>query len=290
VLEVERGVHAVVQNAYAPFDFPTTQQFINGLSLMGVKLEHVLATPQKNSADLLLAIDCMELLYRRDDIGHFVIVGGDRDYIPVAQRIMKNAKEVLVVSPRHSMSGDLLAIVGEDRYLDTADLLPRDKGGAKVEETGSPSPVEPLTDSNDTEKIVPPTADRTAAPKAKPRPTSSASRAPRIVRPSTIDDLMLMLGDDQEFENQKKLMRRILEFQKRMRVKEIYLSPFFREMNDAFPYMSNSQRKGLLNRLMTHGAVNIEDRNREQAEGTYAVLVIDDWSHPLVMECNPGDE
>jgi len=72
-------------------------------------------------------------------------------------------------------------------------------------------------------------------------------------------------------------------------VQEIYLNPFFREMNEAFPNMNNTQRKGLLNRLRSHNAIDIETRERGQGEGTYAVILVKDWDHPLVKECIPEE-
>ncbi len=280
-LEDERGIHPVVMNAYAPFDFETTRQLINGLSLLGVKLEHVLSKPQKNSADLLLAIDCTELLYRRDDIRQFVIAGGDRDYIPVAQRIMTNAREVLIVSPRHAMSGDLLAIVGRERYLDTSQLI---QSGPELETEQPGTARRP-----DPEETAAPQRDRfPRQPGTDVRPSSEAPRVRRVAPPATFEELRERVGDRAEMENQERLMRLILEFRERMNVQEIYLAPFFREMNEAFPYMSNSQRKALLNSLKLHGAIDIVDRERNDGEGTYAVVVIDNWTHPLVLACVPG--
>ncbi|MFO8072354.1 MAG: NYN domain-containing protein [Polyangia bacterium] len=281
LLEEEHEIHPVVMNAYAPFDFETTRQLINGLSLLGIKLEHVLSKPQKNSADLLLAIDCTELLYRRDDIRHFVIVGGDRDYIPVAQRIMTNAREVLIVCPRHAMSGDLLAIVGRERYLDTSELI---RSGPELETERPEAARRPP--AGETAARQQDRSSRQFRPDV--RPASEAPRVRRAAPPATLEELRERVGDQIEMENQERLMRLILEFRERMGVQEIYLAPFFREMNEAFPYMSNSQRKALLNSLQLHGAIDIVDRERNDGEGTYAVIVIDNWTHPLVLACVPG--
>lgn len=291
VLEKDLRILPVVLNAYAPFDFHSTQQLINSLALMGFKLEHVLATPKKNSADLLLAIDCMELLYQRNDINHFVLVGGDRDYIPVAQRVMKNAKKVIIVCPRHAMSGDLLTIVGEENYIDTEDLLElAEEVDTEVEAE------EPQTELDIPSPPSEPPPPRQPEPEPVAEPVQSALHrkpkeiaVPRYETPASLDDLALMLADDAEFENQKKLMSLILAFRQERRVQEIYLNPFFREMNEAFPNMNNTQRKGLLNRLRSHNAIDIETRERGQGEGTYAVIVVKDWDHPLVKECIPEE-
>jgi len=300
LLEEELRILPVVQNAYAPFDFHSTQQLINSLALMGFKLEHVLATPKKNSADLLLAIDCMELLYQRDDIAHFVLVGGDRDYIPVAQRVMKNAKKVIIVCPRHAMSGDLLTIVGDENYIDTEELL---EISDDEEETVEAAPVSQPPDAKPSatmepapESTPPPPAEQAPTPEPEPvaEPVQTVIKkrpkepvVAQIPPPASMDELVLILADDRELERQKKLMSLILEFQQRLDVREVYLSPFFREMNEAFPDMANFQRKGLLNRLRSHGAIDIQTRERDQGDGTYAVIVIKDWEHPLVRECIP---
>ena len=94
------------------------------------------------------------------------------------------------------------------------------------------------------------------------------------------------LVDEAELEDLKKLMKLILVFGKDRNVNEVWLGPFLRTMNDAFPLKSHQERKNLVNRLRELGAVDIIQRPRGDEEGTYAVLTIS-WQHPLVLDLLP---
>ena len=66
------------------------------LYLLGVEAHNVLGTEHKNAADMRLCIDAMEILYTRQNIQSFILVAGDRDYIPVIQHLKKNGRTVRV--------------------------------------------------------------------------------------------------------------------------------------------------------------------------------------------------
>nr|GFC79141.1 hypothetical protein [Tanacetum cinerariifolium] len=94
---------------------------------MGVDTRNVLGTDHKNAADMQLCIDALEVLYTRPDIGTFVLVAGDRDYIPVLQHLRRQARQVKVVGFRESVSGDLLLMLGEEHYINARQLLPAER-------------------------------------------------------------------------------------------------------------------------------------------------------------------
>jgi len=265
-LERERNVSPIVARAYAPFDFSHTKELINDLALLGIVPVHVLAKAEKSSADLMLAIDAMELLYKRDDICTFVIVGGDRDYIPVLERIRQSGRAALVVCPRHAMSGDLRTIIGESSYLDAVELLPREK------RTPLKWRKETAASAKETQGSISST------------PTERPSQSPAH-RPASMAEITELV-DEAELEDLKKLMKLILVFGKDRNVNEVWLGPFLRTMNDAFPLKSHQERKNLVNRLRELGAVDIIQRPRGDEEGTYAVLTIS-WQHPLVLDLLP---
>ncbi|RZK45439.1 MAG: NYN domain-containing protein, partial [Hymenobacter sp.] len=125
-LRTTYGLDSLVLNAYADFDkLPTGPQ--GPLYLMGVTTRNVLGTDHKNAADMQLCIDALEVLYTRPAIGTFVLVGGDRDYIPVIQHLRRQARLVKVVGFRESVSGDLLQLLGQEHFLDARDLLPAER-------------------------------------------------------------------------------------------------------------------------------------------------------------------
>jgi uncharacterized LabA/DUF88 family protein len=62
----------------------------------------------KNSADIRLVVDAMELSYAKEHIDTFVIVSGDSDFTPLVSKLKENGKTVIGVGMRDSTS-DLLA-------------------------------------------------------------------------------------------------------------------------------------------------------------------------------------
>ena len=96
--------HVISMDAYADFDrIEETAQ--SDLYLVGCETHNVLGTDHKNAADMKLCIDALEILYTRKEIGTFVVVGGDRDYIPLIRHLKKHGRLVRVVGFRKSTSG-----------------------------------------------------------------------------------------------------------------------------------------------------------------------------------------
>ncbi|MDO7877152.1 NYN domain-containing protein [Hymenobacter sp. ASUV-10] len=118
----EQGNDCLVMNAYADFErMPSAPQ--GALYLVGVSTRNVLGTDHKNAADMQLCIDALEILYTRKDIGTFVLLGGDRDYIPMLQHLRRQARQVIVAGFREATSGDLLQNLLPQHFFDARDLL-----------------------------------------------------------------------------------------------------------------------------------------------------------------------
>lgn len=114
--------HALSMDAYADFDRIGAAQ--SEMYLLGVETHNVLGTEHKNAADMRLCIDTLDTLYNRPEINSFVLVAGDRDYIPVIQYLKKRNRIVRVVGFPMSVSGDLLTIVGNDLFIDATQFVP----------------------------------------------------------------------------------------------------------------------------------------------------------------------
>ena len=121
-LSADYSLDSIVLNAYADFErLDSSPQ--SALYLLGVDTKNVLGTDHKNAADMRLCIDVLEVLYTRAEISTFVLVAGDRDYIPVIQHLRRQARRVLGVGFRESVSGDLLQNLGENQFIDARELL-----------------------------------------------------------------------------------------------------------------------------------------------------------------------
>ena len=79
----------------------------------------------KNSADIRLVVDALDLCYTKSHVNTFVIISGDSDFSPLVSKLRENAKQVIGVGVKHSTSDLLVANCDEFIFYD--DLL---KAGA----------------------------------------------------------------------------------------------------------------------------------------------------------------
>ena len=76
----------------------------------------------KNSADIRMVVDALDLCYTKEHIDTFVIVSGDSDFSPLVSKLRENAKSVIGVGVKQSTS-DLL-INNCDEFIFYDDLVP----------------------------------------------------------------------------------------------------------------------------------------------------------------------
>lgn len=87
----------VVKRAYADWvRFPVARQLL--LANQVEMIELPCASKGKNSADIRLVVDAMELLFTKPHISAFVIVSGDADFLPLLSRLRENNKQTIVVA------------------------------------------------------------------------------------------------------------------------------------------------------------------------------------------------
>lgn len=104
---VEKG-KIVSKRAYA--DWGRFADYRSPLHELGIELTEIpeRGMTGKNSADIRLVVDAMELSYAKEHIDTFAIVSGDSDFTPLVLRLKENGKTVVGVGMRDSTS-DLLA-------------------------------------------------------------------------------------------------------------------------------------------------------------------------------------
>ncbi len=83
----------------------------------------------KNSADIRMVVDALDLCYTKEHVDTFVIVSGDSDFSPLVSKLRENNKFVIGCGVKHSTS-DLL-ISGCDEFIYYDDLV-RGEGRAKT--------------------------------------------------------------------------------------------------------------------------------------------------------------
>lgn len=105
----------VVSRAYADWSVGVNASYQKQLMERAVDLTQLFpATAQmKNGADIRLAVDVIEDLFRLPDITHVVIAAGDSDYIPLAQRAKRLGRYVVGVGVAGGTSRSLAAACNE---------------------------------------------------------------------------------------------------------------------------------------------------------------------------------
>ena len=113
----------VLTRAYADWSAPVNAEYRGQLVSRAVDLVQLFpaAAYAKNGADIRLAVDAVEDMFRLPDLTHVVIVAGDSDYIALAQRCRRLGRYVVGVGVAGSTSRSLTAAC--DEFV-TYDALP----------------------------------------------------------------------------------------------------------------------------------------------------------------------
>ena len=116
---VEKG-KIVVKKAYS--DWSRYATYKQSFHAAGVELIEIprRGMTGKNSADIRMVVDAMELSYTKEHINTFVIVSGDSDFSPLVSKLKENGKHVIGLAMRESTS-DLL-ITNCDEFIYYEDL------------------------------------------------------------------------------------------------------------------------------------------------------------------------
>jgi uncharacterized protein (TIGR00288 family) len=103
---VEKG-KIVAKKAYA--DWSRFANYTAPLHEAAIELVEIPRRAQsgKNSADIRLCVDAMDLAYSKDHIDTFVVVSGDSDFSPLVSKLKENGKHVIGLGMQESTS-DLL--------------------------------------------------------------------------------------------------------------------------------------------------------------------------------------
>ncbi|WP_294637156.1 NYN domain-containing protein [uncultured Aquabacterium sp.] len=91
----------------------------------------------KNSADIRLVVDALDLCYTKSHVNTFVIISGDSDFSPLVSKLRENAKYVIGVGVKQSTSDLLIANCDEFIFYD--DLV-RDAQRQRKDNRDQPQP------------------------------------------------------------------------------------------------------------------------------------------------------
>jgi uncharacterized protein (TIGR00288 family) len=108
----------VVKKAYC--DWERYKDLRAGMHHAGFELIEIPHVKQsgKNSADIRMVVDALDLCYTKPHVDTFVIISGDSDFSPLVSKLRENNKGVIGVGVKNSTSDLLIANCDEFIYYD----------------------------------------------------------------------------------------------------------------------------------------------------------------------------
>jgi uncharacterized protein (TIGR00288 family) len=115
----------VVKKAYCDWD--RYKEFKTAMHAAAFELIEIPHRGQsgKNSADIRMVVDALDLCYTKGHVDTFVVVSGDSDFSPLVSKLRENAKTVIGVGVKNSSSDLLINNCDEFIYYD--DLVRADE-------------------------------------------------------------------------------------------------------------------------------------------------------------------
>lgn len=96
--------HIVTKKAYCDFDrYKDYKRDLHEAAFELIEIPHVRQSG-KNSADIRMVVDALDLCYTKTHIDTFVILSGDSDFSPLVSKLRENAKTVIGVGVKNSSS------------------------------------------------------------------------------------------------------------------------------------------------------------------------------------------
>ena len=151
----------VVKKAYCDWDrYREYKKAMHEAAFELIEIPHVRQSG-KNSADIRLVVDALDLCYTKAHVDTFVIVSGDSDFSPLVSKLRENNKTVIGVGVKNS-TGDIF-ISNCDEFIFYDDLVREQRRKRGDGETRAATPR-----SNGEAAAPKPRAGKTATPAAKP--------------------------------------------------------------------------------------------------------------------------
>jgi len=123
---LEKG-KIVVKKAYSDWDkFPDYKRELHEAAIELIEIPGR-GYSGKNSADIRMAVDAMDMCWSKEHIGLFVVASGDSDFSPLVSKLKENDKYVIGVGVKNSSSH--LLIDNCDEFIFYEDLV---RGGQKT--------------------------------------------------------------------------------------------------------------------------------------------------------------
>ncbi|MEO8627708.1 MAG: NYN domain-containing protein, partial [Betaproteobacteria bacterium] len=167
----------VVKKAYC--DWERYKEFKAGMHEAAFELIEIPHVRQsgKNSADIRMVVDALDLCYTKSHVDTFVIISGDSDFSPLVSKLRENNKSVIGVGVKQSSSDLLIANCDEFIYYDDLVREERAKVGRRRKK---PTTTAKAKSEAGSKSAAPAAEDKSAADdedKGAPEPEAKKAQA-----------------------------------------------------------------------------------------------------------------
>ncbi len=108
----------VVKKAYCDWDrYRDFKKAMHEAAFELIEIPHVRMSG-KNSADIRMVVDALDLCYTKSHVDTFVIISGDSDFSPLVSKLRENDKTVIGIGVKQSSSDLLISNCDEFIYYD----------------------------------------------------------------------------------------------------------------------------------------------------------------------------
>jgi uncharacterized protein (TIGR00288 family) len=190
----------VVKKAYCDWErYKAFKAAMHEAAFELIEIPHVRQSG-KNSADIRMVVDALDLCYTKAHVDTFVIISGDSDFSPLVSKLRENNKAVIGVGVKQSSSDLLISNCDEFIYYD--DLVREERAKAKRAPRRKPQPkaaakVAPAEEDIKVGEEVKPLDDIKLEEEAKPEHEDKTVQAIDLVM-STLDALVAERGEDEK--------------------------------------------------------------------------------------------
>lgn len=180
----------VVKKAYCDWDrYKGFKAAMHEASFELIEIPHVRQSG-KNSADIRLVVDALDLCYTKSHVDTFVIISGDSDFSPLVSKLRENAKKVIGVGVKNSTSDLLVANCDEFIFYD--DLVREQQRSIAKREAREAREARDAREANATAS----SAKRSPDDDRQPKQELEARKAKAIaIAVETFDDLASERGE-----------------------------------------------------------------------------------------------
>jgi uncharacterized protein (TIGR00288 family) len=198
--------HIVVKKAYCDFDrYKDFKRGLHEAAFELIEIPHVRQSG-KNSADIRMVVDALDLCYTKGHVDTFVILSGDSDFSPLVSKLRENAKTVIGVGVKNSTSD--LFINNCDEFIYYDDLVRKERNKSRRRVAAAPrapsppaAPSAPTTPTSPASQTSPasPASPSLPAPASAAAPASTEGIPPEIKGPDVQDALDLIVDTLEAF-------------------------------------------------------------------------------------------